>query len=111
MNLPAVEEDEAGEVPEDGNPPAVGADIPEIPVLHTEQDVADYDQSANDDESAGDIADVETVLPAETGLEPIQATEWPDPEQGDTVVQVLDADAADDEADTEEDADASLTGA
>lgn len=105
LNLPAVEEDGAGELPADGDAPAVGADIPEIPVQHS------VGASADDDESADAIPDNETALSIEAGLEPIQATEWPDPEEGDTVVQVLDTDAADSAADTEEDADASLTGA
>ena len=105
LNLPAVEEDEAGEIPEDADAPRGMDELDDIPVLQKEED------SVEEESAAFEIPDIETALSMEAGLEPIEATEWPDPEQGDTVVKVVDPDATDDEYETEEDADASLTGA
>lgn len=98
LNLPAVEEDAAGEVPAADEAAPEPASVTEIPVLVPE-------------DAGEQIPDVETALSQEAGLEPIEATEWPDPEQGDTVVQVLDPDADDEVADDHEESDASLTGA
>ncbi len=87
LNLPAVDEDETGEAP-----PA--ADVTEIPVLLPE-----------------DIPDIESALSQESALEPLEATEWPDPDEGDTVVRVLDSDEPEEQPDDRKDLDASLTGA
>ena len=100
LNLPAVEEDEAGEVMEadnDGDASPVSGDTVDIPSLHSEE--------------PGELPDLDSALVLDADVEPIEATEWPRPDEGDTVTQALDSDAVDDEADTEEDAGASLTGA
>jgi segregation and condensation protein B len=109
LNLPAVEEDEAGELPEEGQELQEPSAATDIPVLSLEE----TDAESSDDQ----IASLD-----DTNLEPIEAIEWPDPDQADTVVQVLDVDQdetyvpvldtdAEDDADDREDADASLTGA
>jgi len=100
LNLPAVDEDEAGAeaIPQ-------SAEITDIPVLVAEGD-EEQDETGP---VAEEILDIETALLIDSGLEPIEATEWPAPEAGDTVVQELDPD--EDESDNIEDADASLTGA
>ena len=115
LNLPAVE----GEPGADDQPDDSGAGY--IPVLFPEGDDEGEDiaaepgeevvVAAEEQESEGVIPDIETALSQDAGLEPIEATEWPDPEYGDTVVQVLDPDSEEELADDEEDADASLTGA
>ena len=108
LNLPAVEEDEAGAVPEhgdDNDATPIVADVTDIPAVHGE----------NEPGLEGDLNEalpgLETTLSVDADVEPIEAIEWPSPQDSDTVVQVLDPDAVNDEADTEEDADASLTGA
>jgi len=100
LNLPAVDEDEAGA---DAIPQS--AEITDIPVLVAEGD-EEQDETGP---VAEEILDIETAHLIDSGLEPIEATEWPAPEAGDTVVQELDPD--EDESDNIEDADASLTGA
>ena len=86
--------------------PSAATDIPVLSLEETDAESSD-DQIASLDD---------------TNLEPIEAIEWPDPDQADTVVQVLDVDQdetyvpvldtdAEDDADDREDADASLTGA
>jgi segregation and condensation protein B len=153
LNLPAVEDDAAGEPLEEGDASAVAAselsdegDAPEVaedvPSNEVDVPVVAVDELSEDDETpesavelpdlpdltpygtiaadvleelpnlvpVADTPDAEADRSVETGLEPIQATEWPDPEGGDKVVHVPDPDDADDEANSEEDADASLTG-
>lgn len=108
LNLPAVEEDEAGEIMEagdDSDAPPVAADLTDIPALN------DEGEPGPEVDLHEALAEPDTAMPMDADLEPIEATEWPAPEEGDTVVQVMDPDAVDDESDTEEDADASLTGA
>ncbi len=85
LDLPAVDEDSAG---------APSVEIAAVAAAAATQE--------------GTAAHDEPVPPGDDGLEPIEATEWPAPEVGDTVVQVLDPDAGDD--DDHGDADASLTG-
>lgn len=107
LNLPAVDEDEADDA-------AVGPDINELPVLYpadeedaedvSDDDVADalavIERGIPDIESAlsADAAKDESVDSPDTDLEPIEATEWPDPAAPDTAIQSLDA-ALDDESD------------
>jgi segregation and condensation protein B len=123
LNLPAVDEDESDELP----PPT--AAVMEIPVVPTQggddSELPDVDDVELPDIAAvelpeveitaeidtSDIPDIETALSNDAGLEPIEATEWPGPEQGDTVMQVLDSDETEKEQDDREDVDASLTGA
>jgi segregation and condensation protein B len=125
LNLPAVEEDEF----QDLAPPAAT----ELPVLYP------LDEEEGEDVSDDDVADalaviergipdIESALSAGTEIEkvvediddddpdhdvePIEATEWPDPNEANTVIQSLDADdeADDDDADIDR-ADASVTNA
>ena len=100
LNLPAVDEDEAGEVPDSDS--VATADVPVI------KPIAANDESGDAPESEA-VAVEATTTAADIDVEPIEATEWPAPEREDTVVQVLDTDV-DDDGDRE-DADASLTGA
>jgi segregation and condensation protein B len=101
LNLPAVEEDEAGEV---GSPVA---DVTALPVSPPDGDelgiaaVTAVEPASNEDPA---------VATDDAGIEPIEATEWPDPAAIETVVQALDDDE-EGQADDREDADASLTGA
>lgn len=82
LDLPAVDEEAAGE-------PASNDPVSMEPVALDESS-ADQAPTARDDD-----------------LEPIEATEWPDPEAGETFVQVVDPDADDNQE--HEEADASLT--
>lgn len=124
LNLPAVEEDEAGT-------PAETADVTQIPMIEPEgegeesehQSDAEIEAPAANDEAAQ--ADESLDVPGDDGFEPIEVTEWPEPDAGDVVVAVIeegadtvvqslddeDADEEDDEAESRKDADASLTGA
>ena len=122
LNLPAVEEDGGGEpVGEEG-----GAGEPADE--DAANDAPDADQ-ASDPASVADASDVamsesrefgddvsfdaaasssnEEAEPIDDRIEPIEATEWPDPDAGNTLVKVLDTEAADDDEDREG---ASLTG-
>ena len=113
LNLPAVDEEEAGE-PE---PPM--ADVTNIPLLQPE-DEADEDIVASADEEAvaeavvedfgGDTIVQDSVEPIDPDVEPIEATEWPDPVALGNNAAPPPAEASDEEqADDREDADASLT--
>ena len=113
LNLPAVDEEEAGE-PE---PPM--ADVTNIPLLQPE-DEADEDIVASADEEAvaeavvedfgGDTIVQDSVEPIDPDVEPIEATEWPDPVALGSNAAPPPAEASDEEqADDREDADASLT--
>ena len=100
LNLPAVDEDEEGFV---GDPETGAADIPS---LHPD---AEEEAAATDE-----VIDIEMALLEESDVEPIEATEWPDPISNKIVVldeALKDHDDESDERDTtSEDADASLTG-
>ena len=113
LNLPAVDEEEAGE-PE---PPM--ADVTNIPLLQPE-DEADEDIVASAEEEAvaesvvedfgGDTIVQDSVEPIDPDVEPIEATEWPDPVALASNAAPPPAEASDEEqTDDREDADASLT--
>jgi len=132
LNLPAVEEDEEPE-------PAIP--VPDLPVLYPEDEDEDGDDAAVDDgaEVVGieveveaaiasedstsvepravveDIPDIEAALSAEGNLEPIEATEWPDPGEDQTVIRAMDedeeADSDEEQEDDREEADSSATNA
>jgi segregation and condensation protein B len=107
LNLPAVEDEAGAEMPPEN------ADATNIPVLFPEGE--EEGLAASNEDEAGlsgeeEIPDIETALSQEAGVEPIEVTEWPDPEFGDTVVRALDPDE-EEEADDQEDAGASLTSA
>jgi len=112
LNLPAVEDEAGAEIPLEN------ADATNTPLLLAEGDEDDVEEAdviaSNEDEAVDssdqEIPDIETALSMDAGFEPIEATEWPDPEVGDTVVKVLDPDD-EDLTEDERDADASLTGA
>jgi segregation and condensation protein B len=112
LNLPAVEDETGAEIPLEN------ADATNTPLLLAEGDEDDVEEAdviaSNEDEAVDssdqEIPDIETALSMDAGFEPIEATEWPDPEVGDTVVKVLDPDD-EDLTEDERDADASLTGA
>jgi segregation and condensation protein B len=112
LNLPAVDEEEAGE-PE---PPI--ADVTNIPVLQPE-DEDEEDMLAPAEEEAvaeavvedfgGDTIVQDSVKPIDPDVEPIEATEWPDPVALGSAAAPP-AEAGDEEpTDDREDADASLT--
>ncbi len=96
LNLPAVDEDEAAAANDlDGG----ATDIPMLHA-HTEEDA----------EPAVDMVDIDIVPPSAGDVEPIEATAWPDPKE--SQVTPLDLEARDEGGDSsDEDADASLTGA
>ena len=96
LNLPAVDEDEE-EVP-------IG-DVTQLPVLYPE------DEQEDDTDGDAEIPDIESALEADSGLEPIEETEWPDPNDGTAILQAELAGPEDEPADDREDVDASLTGA
>ncbi|MDH3442175.1 MAG: SMC-Scp complex subunit ScpB [Gammaproteobacteria bacterium] len=104
LNLPAVEGDEAGIVDDNDTAPDPAA-MTDIPAVHGE------DEPGPEADPHESVPGIDAAPFADADVEPIEAIEWPSPEEGDTVVHVLDPDAVNDEADTEEDADASLTGA
>jgi len=94
LNLPAVDEDEE-EFPT--------GDVTDLPVLYpegAEESAAEEDEVPPDIESARDV---------DPDLEPIEATEWPDPGAKTTIHADL-AGSDEDSADDREDVDASLTG-
>lgn len=96
LNLPAVDEDE-DEAP--------GADVTDLPVLSPEG------QDEAGDVAAGDIPDTEAQLTADDDLEPIEATEWPDPNDETALLQAELVGADEDSDEDLEDVDASVTGA
>jgi len=103
LNLPAVDEDEEP----DSAPPVI-----DLPVLYPEdgdEEVADIESQSrkNNDSDDGqvfadpeddtgiiveEIPDIEAALSAEGNLEPIEATEWPDPNADQTAAQSGDTD-------------------
>lgn len=105
LNLPAVEDDEAGELLEVEGPSPEMDEPDDIPDLQNTEDLVPAESAADR------IPGNEAAVSLDAEFEPIEATEWPDPEHGDTVVRVLGPDMADDDIENEEDADASMTGA
>jgi segregation and condensation protein B len=108
LNLPAVEEDEEPEptVPadlpvlypededKDGDEAAVD-DVPEVAGIEVEEEAAIETEDSTSDEPRAvvdDIPDIEAALSAEGNLEPIEATEWPEPGENQTVIQAIDED-------------------
>ncbi|RLA28801.1 MAG: SMC-Scp complex subunit ScpB [Gammaproteobacteria bacterium] len=112
LNLPAVEEDEEPEpaipVPdlpvlypedEDGDD-AAGEDGAEVAEIEVEAVAAIASEDSTSDEPRAvveDIPDIEAALSAEGNLEPIEATEWPEPGEDQTVIQAIDEDEIEDE--------------
>ncbi|RLA34466.1 MAG: SMC-Scp complex subunit ScpB [Gammaproteobacteria bacterium] len=112
LNLPAVEEDEEPEpaipVPdlpvlypedEDGDD-AAGEDGAEVAEIEVEAVAAIASEDSTSDEPRAvveDIPDIEAALSAEGNLEPIEATEWPEPGEDQTVIQAIDEDENEDE--------------
>ena len=118
LNLPAVEEDEEPEpaipVPdlpvlypedEDGDD-AAGEDGAEVAEIEVEAVAAIASEDNTSDEPRAvveDIPDIEAALSAEGNLEPIEATEWPEPGEDQTVIQAIDEDENEDvEPDSDE---------
>ena len=95
LNLPAVDEDE------DGVP--IG-DVTELPGLYPEG------EEAVSTEDSAEIAVLDSALDADPGLEPIDATAWPDPAGTGATLQAEPASSDEESADDREDVDASLTG-
>jgi segregation and condensation protein B len=111
LNLPAVEEDAAGE-PE---PPT--ADIASIPMLRPDGE-ADEDvvEQPGDDEGevvhedfGGETIVQESASPLDPDVEPIEATEWPDPVASAGAEAPQEENSDELQTDDREDADASLT--
>lgn len=95
LNLPAVDEDE------DGVPTG---EVTELPALYAEGEEA---VSTEDSEEA---AVLESALEAVPGLEPIEATAWPDPADTGATLQAEPASSDEESTDDREGVDASLTG-
>lgn len=95
LNLPAVDEDDE-ELPT--------GYVTELPGLHPEGEEAD---STEDSE---ELPVLEPESEADPSLEPIQATEWPDPKDTAVILKAELAGPDEEAADDREDADASLTG-
>jgi len=95
LNLPAVDEDE------DGVPTA---EVTELPALYAEGEEA---VSTEDSEEA---AVLESALEAVPGLEPIEATAWPDSAGTGATLQAEPASSDEESTDDREGVDASLTG-
>ena len=95
LNLPAVDEDE-DEAP--------GADVTDLPVLYPEG------QHEESESEAEDLPDIETQLSDDDDVEPIEATEWPDPNDATALLQAELVHADEDSDEDLEDVDASITG-
>lgn len=95
LNLPAVDEDD------DAMPTG---QVTDLPVLYPEGE--EEDGAENDPE----IPDIESRLDEDPHLEPIEATEWPDPNDGTAILQAELAGSDEEPADDQEDVDASRTG-
>lgn len=92
LNLPAVDEDEEE---------TLMGEVTELPGLNRE---GEEDGSTQDSD---DLRVLQANLEPDAGLEPIQATEWPDPGSTTTVVHVDTADGDEESADVRENVDAS----
>jgi len=112
LNLPAVDEDDEPE-------PAVP--VIDLPVLYPEDTDGDEaggsEIESKTDDSADDeprvvvegIADIEAALSAEGSLEPIEATEWPGPDDDQATVRVVEPGSDTEQADDREEIDSSVT--
>ena len=115
LNLPAVDEDEE---------PEPTGQVTNLPVLYPEEEeedgeieaadeavVADSHGDTNDEPRvvAEDIPDIEAALSAEGNLEPIEATEWPDPSEDQTTIRAIEADSETEPDDDQEEIDSSVT--
>jgi segregation and condensation protein B len=119
LNLPAVDEDEEMEPTEH---------VVDLPVLYPEDDEGDGEIEAVDgviaedshDDTGDDISDeplvvvedipdIEAALSAEGNLEPIEATEWPDPNDDKTIIRAVEADSETESDDDREEVDSSVT--
>ena len=96
LNLPAVDEDD------DGVPTG---EVTELPALYAEG------EEAVSTEDSDEAVVLESALEADPGLEPIEATAWPDPTSTGAILQAESASSDEESADDREDVDASLTGA
>lgn len=112
LNLPAVDEDDEPE-------PAVP--VIDLPVLYPEDTDGDEaggsEIESKTDDSADDeprvvvegIADIEAALSAEGSLEPIEATEWPGPDDDQAKVRAVEPGSDTEQADDREEIDSSVT--
>jgi segregation and condensation protein B len=123
LNLPAVDEDEE---------PEPAGQVTDLPVLYPEDEEADSaddvadtldNEFAADDnrlESEGDSSDetgivveeipgIEAALSAEGNLEPIEATEWPDPSEEQTIVRAVELTPDPEQEEDQEEIDSSVT--
>ena len=112
LNLPAVEDEPGMEAPET-------AEVTEFPVAQSGETV-DADETALEDEKAAVDEAGDSVHEKSTGdalaviedeVEPILATEWPDPNTGPAVIAAADVSQLREEKEEGEDAESSLTGA
>jgi len=96
LNLPAVDEDDE-ELP--------AGEVTELPGLHPEGEEEDRTEDSEE------LPVLEPGSEADQSLEPIQATEWPDPKDTAVILKAeLVAGPDEEAADDREDVDASLTG-
>jgi segregation and condensation protein B len=95
LNLPAVEEDQDQ---------APGGDVTDLPVLYPEGEDEDGVVEAEN------LPDIESQLSADDGVEPIEATEWPDPNDATALLQAELVGAGEDSDEDLDDVDASVTG-
>lgn len=95
LNLPAVDEDEE-ELPT--------GDVTELPVVYREG-AEEYSTGDGEQRPA-----IEPGVAADPGMQPIEATEWPDPNDATALLQAAPAGRDEDTADDREDVDASSTG-
>lgn len=95
LNLPAVDEDEEE---------LATGEVTELPVVYRE---GEKHGSTGDGEQ---LPDIEPGVGANRDIEPIEATEWPDPNDATATLQVEAAGPDEDTAGDREDVDASLTG-
>ena len=121
LNLPAVEEDEEPDPTEH---------VVDLPVLYPEDDEGDGEIEAIDgaiaedghDETSDDISDepidvvedipdIEAALSAEGNLEPIEATEWPDPNDDKIIIPAVEPESETEPDDDREEVDSSVTNA
>lgn len=102
LNLPAVDEDG---VPEEVGAPTEAVDVP--PPYAEDDETDDVEVDAADDSEIDDAEDVA----AAPDIEPIAATEWPDPNDNVVVVRSGDSSEDADPIDELESADATQTGA
>ncbi len=131
LNLPAVEEDEEPEPAEhvvdlpvlypeddegDGEIEAVdGANAEDSHDEISDEISEDTSGEISDDISdeplvvVEDIPDIEAALSAEGNLEPIEATEWPDPNDDKTIVRAVEPDSETESDDDREEVDSSVT--